>query len=118
MISHFEWTWNILFDVINMYGYLEIYVFRVRQVIWLGASGLTLNLMSWACKRYSSTSEIKTFDSYVKQKVHNDEKRYKRLIPVYAGFCRSIMTLKWHFSTSLIQAVNISISWYFENVFV
>ena len=35
----------------------------------------TLNLMSWACKRYTSTSEIETFDSNVKQKVLNDEKR-------------------------------------------
>ena len=26
MMPHFEWTWNILFDVINMYGDLEIYV--------------------------------------------------------------------------------------------
>ena len=30
-MPHFEWTWNILFDVINMYGDLEIYVFCVRQ---------------------------------------------------------------------------------------
>ena len=27
MVPHFERTLNILFDVINMYGYLEIYVF-------------------------------------------------------------------------------------------
>ena len=27
MMPHFEWTWNILFDVINMYEDLEIYVF-------------------------------------------------------------------------------------------
>ena len=27
MMPHFEWTWNILFDVINMYGDPEIYVF-------------------------------------------------------------------------------------------
>ena len=31
MMRHFEWTWNILFDVINMYGDLEIYFFRVHQ---------------------------------------------------------------------------------------
>ena len=24
---HFEWTWTILFNVINMYGDLEIYIF-------------------------------------------------------------------------------------------
>ena len=33
MMPHFEWTWNILFDVINMYGDLEIKgVFCVRQI--------------------------------------------------------------------------------------
>ena len=26
-MSHFEWTCTILFDVINMYGDLEIYIF-------------------------------------------------------------------------------------------
>ena len=44
MLPHFEWTWNILFDVINMYGEFEIYVFFVsarQKVIWLGVSGLT-----------------------------------------------------------------------------
>ena len=46
-----------------------------QKVIWLGVSGLTLNLMSWACKGYRSKSEIETFDSNVKQKVFNDEKR-------------------------------------------
>ena len=29
--------------------------------------------MSWTCQGYTSTSEIKTFDSRVKQKVLNDE---------------------------------------------
>ena len=86
----------------NINGNLEIYVFFVsarQKVIWLGVSGSTLNLMSWACKGYTSISEIKTFDSRVKQNVPYDEKR-QSLIPVYAVFCRSIMTLKWHFSTS------------------
>ena len=46
-----------------------------QKVIWLGVSVSTLNLMSWACKEYTSTSEIKTFDSRVKQNVLNDEKR-------------------------------------------
>ena len=32
-----------------------------QKVIWLGVSGLALNLMSWACKGYTSTSEIETF---------------------------------------------------------
>ena len=61
-----------------MYGDLEIYVFPCppeKKVIWLGVSGLMLNLMSWACKGYTSTSEIETFDSNVKQKVLNDENR-------------------------------------------
>ena len=88
-----------------MYCDLEIYVFFVssrQKVIWLGVSGLTLNLMSLACKGYTATSEIKTFDSNVKQKDLNDENRQKhqRLIPVYATFYRSIMTFKWYFSTS------------------
>ena len=51
-----------------------IFVSARHKVIWLGVSGLALNLMSWACKGYTSTSEIKTFDSNVKQKVL-DEKR-------------------------------------------
>ena len=58
-----------------MYGDLEIYVFVVsarQNVIWLGVNGLTLNLMSWACKGYTSTSEIEMFDINVKQKALND----------------------------------------------
>ena len=61
-----------------MYGDLESYVLFVsarKKVIWLGVSESTLNLMSWACKGYTSTSEIKTFNSRVKQNVLNDEKR-------------------------------------------
>ena len=79
MMPHFEWTWKISFDVINMYGDLEIYggffVSARQKVIWLGVSWLTLNLMSWACKGYTSTSVIETFDFNVKQKVLNNEKR-------------------------------------------
>ena len=53
---------------------MGIFKFTFRQkVIWLGVSGLTLNLMSCACKGYTSTSEIKTFDANVKQKVLNHE---------------------------------------------
>ena len=29
MMSHFEWTWNILFDAFNMYGDLENYIVLV-----------------------------------------------------------------------------------------
>ena len=60
-----------------MHGDLEIYVFLVsarQKVIWLGVSGSMLNLMSWACKGYTYTLEIKTFDSRVKGNVLNDEK--------------------------------------------
>ena len=69
-----------------------------QKIIWLGVSGLTLNLMSWACNGYTSTPKIETFDSNVKQKVLNDEKRKKHqsVTPVYATFYRYIMT----FSTS------------------
>ena len=58
-------------------GILKFMFFRVRQKKGnlVSFSGLTLNLMSWACKGYTSTSEIKTFDSRVKQNVLNDEKR-------------------------------------------
>ena len=48
-----------------------------QKVIWLGVSGLTLNLMSWTCKAYTSILKIETFDSNVKQKALNDEMRYK-----------------------------------------
>ena len=61
-----------------MYGDLVIHMFSCppeKKVIWLSVSGSTLNLMSWACKGYTSTSEIKTFDSRVKRNVLNDEKR-------------------------------------------
>ena len=46
-----------------------------QKVIWFGVSGLTLKVISWACKGYTSTSEIETFDSNVKQKILNHEKR-------------------------------------------
>ena len=62
-----------------MYGDLVFYLFfRVRQTkgnLVRRVSGLTLNLMSWVCNGYTSTSEIKTFDSNIKQNVLNDEKR-------------------------------------------
>ena len=43
-----------------MYGDLEIYIFLCppEKVIWSGVSGSTLNLMSWACKGYTSTPQI------------------------------------------------------------
>ena len=66
------------FDVINMYGDLTIYLFFVstrQKVVWLGTGGFTLNLMSWACKGYTSTSEIETLDSNVRQMVLKYKKR-------------------------------------------
>ena len=58
-------------------GILEFpfFVSAGLKVIWLGISGLTFTLMSWACKGYTSTSEIETFDYNVRQKVPTDEKR-------------------------------------------
>ena len=74
-----------------MYGYLEIFVVSCpldKKVIWLVVRGLTLNLMSWACKGYTSTSEIEIFNSDAKQKVFNDEKcqKHQSLIPIYTTF--------------------------------
>ena len=56
-------------------GILKFTFFCVnrQKVIRLCFSGLTFYVMSSACKGYTSTSEIKTFDSNVKQKVLNDE---------------------------------------------
>ena len=53
--------------------YTFFFVSARQKVIWFGVSGLTLNLMSWACKGYTSISEIETFDSNVQQQVLNDE---------------------------------------------
>ena len=85
-----------------MYWDLEIYVFFVsarQKVVWLGVSGSTLNLMSWACKGYTPTSKIEIFDSNVKQKDLNDEKTLKTLKfdTCLFTFYRSKMTLKWYF---------------------
>ena len=57
---------------------LKFTFFRVRQkmIIWFGVS-MTLNLMSWACKGYTSISGIETFYSNVKQKVLNEGKTLK-----------------------------------------
>ena len=70
-----------------------------QNVIWLGVSGLTLHLIPCACKWYKPTSEIQTFDSNIKFKVLNDEKRWKnnRMVPIYATYLSSIMTLNWSF---------------------
>ena len=60
-------------------GILKFTFFRVLKTkkILLGVSGSTLNLMAWACKGCTSTSEIKNFDFRVKPKVLNDEKTLK-----------------------------------------
>ena len=54
---------------------LIFFVSARQNLIWLGVSESTLNLISWACKECSSTSEIRTFESRVKQNVLNVEKR-------------------------------------------
>ena len=60
-------------------GILKLMYFRVREtkrnLVYLRVSGLTLHFMSCACKGCKPTSEIKTFDPNVKQKILNDEKR-------------------------------------------
>ena len=50
----------ILFDVMNMYVDLEIYVFGVHQAKGdlVRRQWIDVKLLSWACKRYTSTSEI------------------------------------------------------------
>ena len=108
---------------------LHFFLSAGQKVIWLGVSGSTLNLMSWACKGYTSTSEIKNFDFRVKPKVIKDDER-QSLIPVYVMFYRFIMTL--HFLTfqrteSRDQVICLMLDWHkhpehfcslsFENVF-
>ena len=67
-------------------------------------------------------SEIETFDSKVKQKGFNNEKRLKHqsLIPVYATLYSSIMTIKWYFfhfltfqrTESSSQVIFLSLEWH------
>ena len=45
-----------------------------QKILGLGVSGLKLHFMTCACKGYKSTSNIKTFDSNVKQKALNAKK--------------------------------------------
>ena len=54
---------------------LMFFVSAKQNVIWSGVSGLTLLFVLCACKGYKPTSEIKNFDSNVKLKVFNNEKR-------------------------------------------
>ena len=51
---------------------LTFFVSAGQNVIWLGVSDLTINMMSWARKEYMTTAEIRTFESRVKKKVLND----------------------------------------------
>ena len=59
MMPHFEWTWNCLFDAINMCGDLKTYIFSCPpekgNLVW----------RQW----------IESSNSNVKQKGLNDEKR-------------------------------------------
>ena len=54
---------------------LTFFVSARQNIIWLGVSDATINMMSWACKEYMTTAEIRIFESRVKKKVLNDEKR-------------------------------------------
>ena len=45
-----------------------------QSLIWLGVSGLTFYFKACACNGCKPTSEIKPFDSNVKQNIPNDEK--------------------------------------------
>ena len=58
-------------------GILKFTFFRVHQTKsnLVSRQRMALNLMSLACKGYTSTSEIEAFESNVKQKALNDEKR-------------------------------------------
>ena len=68
-------TFNLMLSTCMGILKFTFFVSARQKVIWLSVSGLTLNLMSWACKGYTPTSEMEIFDSNVKQKVLNDEKR-------------------------------------------
>ena len=71
-MKYFIWCKSTGFGILKLMFFFE----TARQnVIWLGVSGLTLLFMSCACKGYKPTYKIKTFDSNVKQKVLNGEKR-------------------------------------------
>ena len=93
-----------------------------QKVIWLGVSGLTLNLMLWACRGHRSTSEIETSDSNVKQKVLNDEKTLKtskfdtRLCHVLS-FHYDVKMIIFHYLTfqrteSISQAIFMMLEWH------
>ena len=56
-------------------GILKFTFFCVRQTKGNLVRRQWIDLMSCACKGHTSTSEIETFGSYVKQTVLNDEKR-------------------------------------------
>ena len=79
-------------------GILKLMFFRNRQTKrnLVRRQWIDVTFMSCACKGYKPTSKIKTINSNVKQKVLNGEKRCKRqrMVPDYAMFLRTIMTLK------------------------
>ena len=61
--------------------------------------------MSCACKGYKPTSEIKTFNSNVKQNILNDEKKYKKNVENgtclrhVSAFHNDVKMLFFHFFT-------------------
>ena len=70
-IKYFIWCKSTSMGILK----LMFYVSARQNIIWLVVNGLTLLFMPCACKGYKPTSKVKTFDSNVKQKVLNCEKR-------------------------------------------
>ena len=73
-------------------GILDLMFFSCspdKNVIWLGVSRQTLHFMSCACKGCKPTSEIKTFEPSVKQKILNDEnvEKVREWYPFMPRFC-------------------------------
>ena len=79
-------------------GILKLMLLRNRQTRrnHVRRQWIDVTFYACACKGYKPASKIKTFHSNVKQKVLNDETHLKRqrMVPVYAMFLRTIMTLK------------------------
>ena len=78
---------TFFFGVVNMN--LCFFVSASQKVTWLGVSGLTLNLISCACKGYTATSEIITLSKrFLKMKTVKTSKFDTRLclfLPFHYG---------------------------------
>ena len=71
-MKYFIWCKSTSMRILQL---MFFFVIARQNEFWLGVSGLTSLFKPCACKGYKPTSKIKTFHSYVKQKVLNDEKR-------------------------------------------